>query len=324
MKRYLLIVFLISFLFINSRGNAQTESAVLTVTLHPEEINSLGSGWKIKELNSEWYSSGKMLVLAQGIYTIEFKGEIKGWKAPVSKQVSLIKGKTTNEVGIYERLKGSLRITLFPNEVIDGGAQWRRAGQETWKNSGEVETDVPVDEYEIEFKKVSGWNVPGKIMVDLQADIINDISASYSREQGNLVVNISPQNAVKAGAMWRFAGETIYRASGITVTKDIGTYTIEFNDVPNWTKPASTQVNIIANEKVSLDVQYTPVTPQEGEGSIEGEGEGEGEGENPFPFSCGCNQQKGLGGIKQLLGNLCVLGMSFVVLGFCSGMTKNK
>ncbi|MGC8847054.1 MAG: hypothetical protein ACP5QY_14530, partial [Candidatus Hydrogenedens sp.] len=74
MKRYLLIVFLISFLFINSRGNAQTESAVLTVTLHPEEINSLGSGWKIKEFNSEWYSSGKMLVLAQGIYTIEFKG----------------------------------------------------------------------------------------------------------------------------------------------------------------------------------------------------------------------------------------------------------
>ena len=181
---------------------------------------------------------------------------------------------------------------------------------------------MPVDEYEIEFKKVSGWNVPEKTTIDLQADIINVVSASYSREQGKLVVNISPQDAVKAGAMWRLAGETVYRASGITITKDIGTYTVEFKDVPNWTKPASVQVDIIANEKVSLDAKYTAVTPQEGEGSIEGEGEGEGE--KPFPFQCGCNQKKGLDGLKQLLGNLCVLGMSFILLGFCSGITKNK
>lgn len=302
-------------------SKAQTQNAILTVTLHPEEINDLGAFWRVSELGNEWYISGKMLVLSQGIYTIEFKDDIKGWRAPANKQVSLIQGKTTTEVGIYDRLKASLRVTISPNEVISGGAQWRRAGQETWRDSGEVEIDVPVDEYEIEFKKVSGWNVPAKTTVDLQADIINEVSASYSREQGQLVVNISPQDAVKAGAMWKIAGETIYRASGITITKDIGTYTVEFKDIPDWTKPADAQVNIIANEKVSLSAQYTPVIPQEGEGSMEGEGEGEGE--NPFPFPCGCNQKKGLGGIKQLLGNLCVFGMSFILLGFCSGITKN-
>jgi len=323
MKRYILIVFLISFLCISFEGNAQTQSAVLTVTLHPEEINGLGALWKVKELgNEEWYSSGKMLVLAQGIYTIEFKDGIKGWKTPTSKQVSLEQGKTKTEVGIYERLKASLQVNISPNEVIDGGAQWRRVGQETWRESGEVETDVPIDEYEIEFKKVSGWNVPEKTIIDLQSDIINVVSASYSREQGKLVVNISPQDAVKAGAMWRIAGETVYHASGVTITKDIGTYTVEFKDVPNWTKPASVQVNIIANEKASLDAKYTAVTPQEGEGSVEGEGEGEGE--KPFPFQCGCNQKEGLEGVKQLLGNLFVIGISFILLGFCSGITKNK
>lgn len=344
MKRYLLIVFLISFLCISFTGNAQTQNTVLTVTLHPKEINDLNAGWRVKELGSEWFSSGKMLVLAQGIYTIEFKDGIKGWMAPVSKQVSLIQGKTATEVGIYQRLKGSLKVNISPSEIVERGAQWRRAGQETWRNSGEVETDVPVDEYEIEFKKVSGWSVFEKITVDLQADIINEISANYSREQGQLVVNISPQSAVKAGAKWKIAGETgsnnpyegeintdntwilieetEYHKSGTTITRNVGTYTVEFKEIPRWIAPAPVQVDIIANEKVSLDVQYIPVTPREGEGSIEGEGEGEGE--NQLPFPCGCNQKKGLDGVKRLLGNLCVLGMSFILLGFCSGITKNK
>lgn len=322
MRKILLVVFLINFLIIGFDVRAQTNNTALVVTLHPQEINNLGASWRIIDLGDEWYPSGKLLVLPTGTYTIEFKGDIKGWKTPPVKQVSLIQGKTTETSGIYERLKGSLKVTISPPEVVNEGAQWRRVGQEVWRNDGEIETDVPIDEYEIEFKKVSGWNVPEKVSIDLQTDIINTVSGVYSREQGRLMVNISPPEVVKAGAMWRIVGDTKYRASGITITKDIGQYSVEFMDIPNWKRPDSMQVNIIANEKVTLNAEYKPITPQEGEGASEGEGEGEGE--NPFPFPCGCEQKKYNSGIKQFLSNLFIIGVSFVLLSSWTGMARKK
>ncbi len=320
MRGSLFIVFLCSVFCIVFDSNAQTNNAVLIVTLHPQEINNLGASWRLLGLGEEWYPSGKMLVLSQGIYTIEFKGGIKGWKTPVNTQVTLSQGGTTEYAGIYERLKGSLKVSISPAEVVNEGAQWRRVGQETWLNDGEEETDIPVDEYEIEFKKVPGWNVPEKVVVDLQEDVMNLVSGTYSREQGKLVVNIFPKEAVKAGAMWRIEGETVYRASGIIITKDIGLYSVEFKEIPNWTKPATVQVRIVANEKVSLDVEYVPAGSQEG--IIEGEGETEGE--KPFPFPCGCERKNGWMGVKQLLGNLFVLSMSFILLGLWTGISRNK
>ncbi len=322
MKRFWISVFVMNFLIANFGINAQTNNTALVVTLHPEEINGLDARWKVRELGDEWYLSGKMLVLPQGDYTVEFKGDIKGWRAPASRQVTLVQGKTTEIAGIYERLKGSLKVTISPSEVVNEGAQWRRVGQEVWRNDGEIETDVPVAEYEIEFKKVPGWNVPEKTVVDLQSDITNNISGTYSREQGKLMVNISPKEAVKAGAMWRLGGETTFRDSGVTITKEIGQYWVEFMDIPNWVKPNSLQVNVVANEKVTLSAEYKPISSQEGEGITEGEGEGEGE--KPFPFPCGCEQKRGIGGIKQFLGNLLVLGMSFILLGSWTAMAKKR
>ncbi len=322
MKRFLFIISAISLLFLCVDVIAQTSNTALVITLHPQEINDLGAGWRIKGSGSEWYPSGKTLILSAGSYTVEFKGEISGWMAPADLNITLMQGKTSEYAGIYTRLKGSLKVTIYPQEVVNDGAQWRREGQETWRDNGEVEVDVPIGEYQIEFKKVSGWNVPKKTVISLQPDIINSVSGTYTREQGYLTVTITPQEVVEAGAMWKIQGEDTYWASGVTVIRDIGTYTVEFKPIANWVTPEPIQVKIITNEKSAIGVEYKPATSQEGEGTVEGEGEGEGE--KPFPFLCSCEQKKGFHGLKQLLGNFLVFGMSFVLLGFWMGVSRSK
>lgn len=52
---------------------------------------------------------------------------------------------------------GSLQVTIEPQEAVDAGAQWRRAGTTTWYDSGYIETDIPAGEYTIEFKYVPGY-----------------------------------------------------------------------------------------------------------------------------------------------------------------------
>ncbi|MDZ7762190.1 MAG: carboxypeptidase-like regulatory domain-containing protein [Desulfovermiculus sp.] len=63
---------------------------------------------------------------------------------------------------------GFLQIHIQPQEAADAGAQWRRVGTTTWYASGELETDVPVGEYEIEFKSVPAWQPDGTIEVQVQ------------------------------------------------------------------------------------------------------------------------------------------------------------
>ncbi|HOV33974.1 MAG TPA: hypothetical protein PLX23_11505, partial [Candidatus Hydrogenedens sp.] len=239
-----------------------------------------------------------------------------------------------------ERLKGSLSVILSPSEVIangeeeggegegeDGeeeekGAKWRRVGEEVWLDSGAIEKNLPVDVYEIEFKPVYGWDVPEKTLVDLKEEIVNEVFAIYTRQQGELVVNILPEEAVKAGAMWRFTGETSYRKSGEIIKKEVEKYTIEFSDVSNWTKPDSIEVEIPPYNKLVIDVKYIPASIQEGEGVKEGINEGEGEGESEKPSICGCNDKEGVNQIKQIFSNLFVVGISLGILCMWMGVKK--
>jgi hypothetical protein len=61
---------------------------------------------------------------------------------------------------------------------------------------------------------------------------------------GSLIVTIGPENVIGAGALWRVdngpwqkSGETVFNLS-------VGTHTIDYSEVTNWTKPESQQVLI--------------------------------------------------------------------------------
>lgn len=77
-------------------------------------------------------------------------------------------------------------------------------------------------------------------------NFVNDSSAPAPVPQpGSLQVSISPQGAIDAGAQWRLAGSATWRDSGYTAREiPVGSYTVEFKDVPGWDKPANQSVTI--------------------------------------------------------------------------------
>ena len=62
---------------------------------------------------------------------------------------------------------GSLQVTISPQGAIDAGAQWRRVGTSTWRNSGTTETGIPVGQHTVEFSDVAGWTKPGNQTVTI-------------------------------------------------------------------------------------------------------------------------------------------------------------
>ena len=76
-------------------------------------------------------------------------------------------------------LTGSLQVNIQPPEAAESGAQWRRVGTMTWYDTGEIETDVPVGTYEIEFRPAPGWMPEGTVSAQVQEDQTTTITGSY-------------------------------------------------------------------------------------------------------------------------------------------------
>ncbi len=95
---------------------------------------------------------------------------------------------TVSEIRIYHEpeLTGSLQITIQPQEAAEADAQWRRVGTSVWFDSCEEETDVPVGEYEIEFKPVPGWQPEGTIEVQVQEGETATATTSYVEQDAAL------------------------------------------------------------------------------------------------------------------------------------------
>ena len=70
-------------------------------------------------------------------------------------------------------------------------------------------------------------------------------TGAYTLQVGSLQVTITHQGAIDAGAKWRRTGTATWQDSGFLETGiPAGQYTVEFNDVSGWTKPANQPVTI--------------------------------------------------------------------------------
>jgi hypothetical protein len=71
-----------------------------------------------------------------------------------------------------------------------------------------------------------------------------DLLGSYI-QTGGLRIDIIPQEAIDAGAHWRRVGTTTWRDSGtIEDNIPVGTYEIEFMDIPGWNTPSNQSTEI--------------------------------------------------------------------------------
>ncbi len=161
----------------------------------------------------------------------------------------------------YLRQTGFLGMTIEPLGVRDAGAQWRRVGTTTWRDSGATESSVPTGAQTVEFKDVSGWTKPANVSVTVVDGQTASFTGRYTQGQqtGTLQVSIEPSGARDAGAQWRRVGTTTWRDSGATENSvTTGAQTVEFKDVSGWTKPANVSVTVVDGQTAKVTETYTP------------------------------------------------------------------
>jgi hypothetical protein len=157
----------------------------------------------------------------------------------------------------FVHLRGALQVMLAPEGAVEAGARWRRVGTEAWFESGEIEADVPAGPQSIEFRDVTEWTAPVNLDVTVAAEETTTVTGTYLVPTGSLVVTITPQAAVDAGAQWRVDGET-WQASGATVTGlSVGAHTVSFKAIPGWDEPEAVSVSVEANQTGEMTGTYT-------------------------------------------------------------------
>ena len=152
----------------------------LQVTISPQGAIDAGAQWR-RIGTFAWRNSGYTeSSIPVGEATVEFKS-VTGWNAPPNQGVTIDNGQTTHASGTYTQQTGSLQMMINPQGAIDAGAQWRRMGTSTWRNSSYTESSIPVGEATLEFKSVTGWNTPTNQQVTISADQTTTASGTYIR-----------------------------------------------------------------------------------------------------------------------------------------------
>ena len=164
--------------------------------------------------------------------------------------------------GAHEALSvpASLQVDLVPQAAVDAGAQWRLEGG-AWQQSGAViEGLKSFQSVTVEFSVLDGaaWRSPAALTQTLAAGS-NTITVEYA-PVGSLRVDLSPLDAVEAGAKWRRTGQSVWRASGETESGvSPGSYVLEFTTPEGWYRPQTQSVTVVQGEVTVSSGTYTVV-----------------------------------------------------------------
>ncbi|MBF0413396.1 MAG: DUF1566 domain-containing protein [Desulfamplus sp.] len=246
----------------------QPAGGSLTVSLSPQDAINAGAMWRVDGGN--WQNSGVTISnLSTGNHTLEFYDiyDIAGWIAPLSQNVVIVDGQTKTVAGVYTQrvYSGSLTVNLSPQDAINAGAMWRVDGG-NWQNSGTTLSNLDIGNHSLEFYDIydiAGWIAPlsqNVVIVDGQTTTVAGV---YTQQVsgGSLIVTISPQDALNAGAMWRVDGGD-WQNSGVKISNlSIGNHTLEFKDIAGWTNPSSQIVTIRDGENTIVPVRYVKSAP---------------------------------------------------------------
>jgi len=141
------------------------------------------------------------------------------------------------------RQRGSVQVTIAPQEIVDIGAQWRIDGGD-WQDSGYTQGDLTVGMHTVQFNTVFGWDTPGDQQVQIEFARTSTASGTYVQQKGLLRVQIIPQGAIDAGAQWRVDDGDWQDNGDIQGDLTVGPHTVDFKAVADWIKPPAQIVRI--------------------------------------------------------------------------------
>ncbi len=203
------------------RGGQSGSFGSLIISIAPSEARAAGAQWR-RTGTSIWRNSGATENdLPTGSHTVEFK-DVSGWTKPANISVTIIQNQTASATGTYEAIPqtGSLRVTIEPSGARSDGAQWRRTGTGTWRNSGDIESNIPAGGHTVEFKAIGGWETPASQSVTISADQEAHASGTYTPLENKHTVSAT----AGSGGSVAPASRTVDRgaAATFTVTPDTG------------------------------------------------------------------------------------------------------
>lgn len=121
----------------------------------------------------------------------------------------------------------SLRVVIEPAAARSAGARWRRLGTTPWRESGQIETNVPPGQHRVEFRTVAGWLVPAQPLVTVATTPLPTQTGHYAPQTGRLWhvddsntsgtqdgTNLYPFVSVQAAVLSARSGDTIKVARG--------------------------------------------------------------------------------------------------------------
>jgi len=166
---------------------ARSHGSGLLVQIEPEAARTAGARWR-RVGTGAWRKSGDIEHgLPDGTYTVEFK-EIMGWVTPVTSGVN-VEDSSGYLLKVYrdpDIPAGDLNVMIEPSAVHLSGAHWRRAGTISWRQSGEVEFNLPIQEYIIEFRPVEGWQHPDNKTVLPRGGQLTQVRENYILDSGQV------------------------------------------------------------------------------------------------------------------------------------------
>ena len=151
---------------------------------------------------------------------------------------------------------GSIRITINPPEVVNAGARWRVEGG-SWRNSGQIQENVPAGERIVEYENVSGWRKPGSRRVFVIGGPTNELSDSYSAIAAALKGTVSEKNA-QGQIVGPVASATVQIAGGpSTTTNSQGEFSFNSLNAGSYSVTASKAGYYSVTRSVSLSTGQT-------------------------------------------------------------------
>jgi hypothetical protein len=238
----------------------QTNSIAATYVVIPQvgslqvTLNAPGAQWAVD--NGILQASGATVSgLSVGSHTVSFS-TVANWTTPASQTVTIALNQTNSITGTYVAIPqiGSLQVTLNAP-----GAQWA-VDNGTLQASGAIVSGLSVGSHTVSFSSVSGWTTPTSQTVSIALNQTNSIAATYVviPQLGSLQVTLNAP-----GAQWA-VDNGILQATGATLSGlTVGSHTVTFTTVSDWTTPASQTVTIALNQTNSITATYVSI-PQVG------------------------------------------------------------
>ncbi|MDD2716535.1 MAG: hypothetical protein PHW04_11655, partial [Candidatus Wallbacteria bacterium] len=199
----------------------------LTVKLHPDDAILYGAKWRVSGYTG-WMSSGDTVDLKDGLNVyVEYYvlSSSNGWinPTPLSEKLLMTENKVIDRS--YSIVKRKLEVILGPDDYATSQGRWRIKGDQDWQQSGAT-CELRMNSLNwIEFLEITGRTTPSTIPCLMDKD--RTLSAYYTGYH-KLQVALLPQDAVAAGAKWRFADGFWHGTSETFDLVEGETYEIKF------------------------------------------------------------------------------------------------